>query len=187
MNIAARVSSLANLDEITTTEDSVRLLSPHLRQKATLLDFLNVKGITEPVAVYRLLWKPEDESVTAIQTAVSLSLRHPTNVQLTLRSGTRTIQINNQNPVVTIGRTEDNALPIENDCVSRHHASIELTQGKFILHDKSTNGTYLIKENQRAVFVRRETITLDTRGVIGAGWMPEDNDPNIIHFEYHVI
>lgn len=187
VNIAARVTSLANLDEITTTEESVHNLSQHLRQRATLLDFINVKGITDPVAVYRLLWKPEDDSATAIQTAVSLSVRNPTNVQLTLKYGQQSIVVNNENPSVTIGRTNDNSMPVENDCVSRHHATIELTQGKFILRDQSTNGTYLMKENQRAVFVRREAISIDTRGVIGAGWMPEENDPHVIHFEYTVI
>ncbi|HBR98465.1 MAG TPA: hypothetical protein DD979_13980 [Gammaproteobacteria bacterium] len=184
VNVAARIASLANLDEITTTEESVQTLSPSLRQRATLLDFINVKGISEPVAVYRLLWKPEDESATAIQTAVSLSLRHPTNVQLHLQYGDRNLNINNDRPVLTIGRTSDNNLPVSNDCVSRHHATIELVQGKFILRDQSTNGTYLIKDNQIPVFIRREAITIDDTGIIGAGWMPTESDPHAIRFRY---
>ncbi len=182
VNIAARISSLANLDEITTTEDTVLKLSAELRQRATLLDFLHIKGITDPIAVYRLLWKPEDESVTAIQTAVSLSIRNPTNMCLSLRYREQSVDVTNLNPQITIGRVADNNLAVDNDCVSRFHASIELAQGKFILKDQSTNGTYLIKENQPAVFVRRESITIDSTGVIGAGWMPEHNDPHAIHF-----
>ncbi|MCB1756620.1 MAG: adenylate/guanylate cyclase domain-containing protein [Gammaproteobacteria bacterium] len=187
VNIAARISSLANPDEITTTEDCVHRLSPHLRQRAALLDFINVKGIADPLAVYRLFWRPQDESATAIQTAVSLSLRNPTNVQLRLTYQGRVININNLNPQVTIGRTADNNLAVDNHCVSRNHAVIELIQGKFILKDQSTNGTYLIKESQSAVFVRRESITVDSHGIIGAGWMPGTDDPHAIYFDYNVL
>lgn len=187
VNIAARISSLANLDEITTTEDCVRMLSPHLQQRAALLDFINVKGIADPLAVYRLFWRPQDESATAIQTAVSLSIRNPTNVQLSLTYRGRTFDINNINPIATIGRTADNTMAVENDCVSRNHAVIELVQGKFILKDQSTNGTYLVKENQSAVFVRRESITIDSHGIIGAGWMPVTDDPHAIYFDYNIL
>ncbi len=187
VNIAARVASLANLDEITTTEESVKKMSTHLQQRSALLDFINVKGLSDPLPVYRLFWRPEDESTTAIQTAVSLSFRNPTNVQLCLNYRNHCVIINSTNPIVTIGRVVENSLAIDNDCVSRFHARIELMQGKFVLTDQSTNGTYLLKDGQGTVFIRRETITIDSQGIIGAGWMPVENDPDVIHFDYSSI
>lgn len=182
VNIAARVASLANLNEITTTETSVLLMSSALRQKAALLDFIQVKGIKDPLPVYRLFWRPEDESVTAIQTAVSISIRNPSNVELELTYCGQSFLVNQQNPLATIGRTEDCTLIVDNDCTSRNHASIELIQGKFYLQDQSTNGTYIVKTEQSPLFIRRESITIDQSGKIGAGWMPNADDTDIIHF-----
>lgn len=182
VNIAARVASLANLNEITTTETSVLLMSSALRQKAALLDFIQVKGINDPLPVYRLFWRPEDESVTAIQTAVSISIRNPSNVELELSYRGHSFLVNQQNPLVTIGRTEECTLIVDNDCASRNHASIELIQGKFYLQDQSTNGTYIVKTEQSPLFIRRESITLDQSGKIGAGWMPSTDDTDIIYF-----
>lgn len=182
VNIAARIASLANLNEITTTESSVMLMSPALRQKAALLDSIQVKGINDPLPVYRLFWRPEDDSVTAIQTAVSLSIRNPSNVEMELSYRGQSFVVNQKNPLVTIGRTDDCTLIINNDCASRNHASIELIQGKFYLNDKSTNGTYIIKAEQSPLFIRRESITIDQMGKIGAGWMPGSDDMDIIYF-----
>ncbi|MBT8349708.1 MAG: adenylate/guanylate cyclase domain-containing protein, partial [Deltaproteobacteria bacterium] len=159
VNIAARIASLANLNEITTTESSVLLLSPALRQKASLLDVIQVKGINEPLPVYRLFWRPEDDSVTAIHIVVSLSIRNPSNTQMELNYRGKTYVVNQQNPLITIGRTDNCNLKVNIDCASRTHASIELVQGKFYLSDKSTNGTYVIKSEQSPLFIRRESIT----------------------------
>ncbi len=187
VNIAARVASVANLNEITTTEESVKLMCKSLQQRAALLDFINVKGIADPLPVYRLFWHPEDEGVTAIQTAVSLSFRNPSNVTLKLSWRDQNTTMGIDNPSVTIGRVDENSLTVINDCVSRFHASIDFVQGKFILKDQSTNGTYILKENQAAVFLRRESMTIDSSGVIGAGWMPEPDDPDVIHFTYNSL
>ena len=182
VNVAARVASLANLNEITTTEDCVGLMSASLQQRASLLDFIHVKGISEPLAVHRLLWRSEDESVTAIQTAVSLSIRHPSNVRLVLRQGVNEAFVDVGSPSLSIGRTADNQLCVARDCVSRNHARIELLQGKFLLTDQSTNGTYLLKDAQGMSFLRRETVTLDGEGLLGPGWVPENDDPDAIRF-----
>lgn len=187
VNIAARVSSLANLGEITTTKDAVDTLSSHLQQKAVHLDSIIVKGLQEPLSVYRLTWKSLDEKATVVQSPISMATRNPTNIQMEFQCGLTSHIINIQHPVLSIGRTSDNHFALDNDCVSRNHAVIELIQGKFILSDQSTNGTYLVKKNQQAVFIRREKITLDSNGLIGAGQIPDKNDPYTIKFSHIVV
>jgi len=187
VNIAARVSSLANLGEITTTEAAVEEMSAELQQFSSLLDFINVKGISEPLPVYRLFWQGQESGSTAIQTAISLSMRNPCDIQLTLTCKNQTIHLNAEHTSITIGRSENNCLSVNNDCASRTHASIQYFQGKFILQDQSTNGTYLIKGDQAAVFLRRESVTLDASGIIGPGWLPTENDSDAIHFHCHAI
>lgn len=187
VNVAARVSSLATLGEITTTEEVVVNLSSHLRQKATHLDSIIVKGISEPLTVYRMRWKSLDEAATVIQSPISMSARNPTNIQLALHCGLISHTISTEQPVLSIGRSSDNNFVLDNDRTSRHHATIELLQGKFILSDQSTNGTYVAKENQQPIFLRREKITLDSNGLIGVGQTPDENDPHTIRFSHMVV
>ena len=48
------------------------------------------------------------------------------------------------NGEITIGRSNDNDIQIENLGVSRHHARIKKEDGKLIVEDlKSTNGTFI--------------------------------------------
>jgi hypothetical protein len=52
----------------------------------------------------------------------------------------RTVAINQ--PYMTLGRSIDNDIILENDDVSRHHAEIKLKGTHYVLHDlKSANGT----------------------------------------------
>ena len=66
--------------------------------------------------------------------------------------------------------------------VSRSHADIEFRQGKFILVEHSTNGTYLLLENGARFFVRREEFALHDCGVICLGQAIADGDPNLIRY-----
>jgi adenylate cyclase len=72
---------------------------------------------------------------------------------------------------------------VDQDLVSRTHADIEFRQGKFILVDGSTNGTYLLLENGSRFFVQREEFTLHDRGIICLGQVVAENDPDLIHYQ----
>ena len=81
-----------------------------------------------------------------------------------------------------IGRWEKNRLVVDRELVSRIHATIEFRQGKFILKDESTNGTYLLLNNGSRFFIRREEFTLHDRGRICLGQMIKDDNPDVIHY-----
>jgi adenylate cyclase len=59
---------------------------------------------------------------------------------------------------------------------SRVHATVECKQGKYVLEDVSTNGTYVIKDGQPFVFVHRDSVTLDGSGILATGFLPKDED-----------
>jgi hypothetical protein len=72
---------------------------------------------------------------------------------------------------------------LDHDRVSRSHADIQYRQGKFILVDGSTNGTYLFLENGARYFVQREEFPLHDRGIICLGQAVVNNSPDLIRYE----
>ncbi|MBX2880415.1 MAG: adenylate/guanylate cyclase domain-containing protein [Granulosicoccus sp.] len=187
VNIAARVASFANAEEIFTTEETVARLSIDHRKSATYLDRVDFKGIAQPLPIYRVQWLETSTSKplidTRIITAVNRGEKYRSNRILELKIGEFTLQVDEQNPRVSIGREIDNDIVIDHGSTSRHHATIELQRGRYAISDASTNGTYIVRGGQDAVFVRRESIALQQQGIIGVGWHPSDGDTEKISFQ----
>ncbi len=187
VNIAARVADFANATEIYTTGVTVQGLTLQQQKSTKYLDHVEFKGIRERLPVYRVQWE-EDSTIrpakdTHIITAVNRSTASRTDSTLNLSSAFTQITVDENTSQVRIGREFDNDIIIEHESTSRHHANIEYLRGRYFLTDSSTNGTYLIRSDGNAVFVRRETIELDREGIIGAGWHPSANDKNGIQFK----
>lgn len=181
VNLAARVASFAEADEICTTEEAVAQMSIRNRSSAQYLDRVDFKGMSEPMPVYRIQWAG-DNGETAIVTSVSRTQRYQTRFVLDLLIGAKRIRVDKTNPRVTFGRSVDNDVIVDTESASRSHAKIELTRGRYVLHDSSTNGTYLIRGGFTPEFIRRESATLDNFGSIGLGFSPNLESKHIIEF-----
>lgn len=181
VNLAARVASFAEADEICTTEDAVAQLSIRHRSSTHYLDQVDFKGMSEPLAVYRVHWT-SDDGETAIITAVSRTERYKTNLVLDLLIGAKRIRVDTSNPVVTFGRAYDNDVIVDIESASRNHAKIEFVRGRYLLQDSSTNGTYLIRGGFSPEFIRRESASLDNFGSIGLGFNPDSTSHHVIEF-----
>lgn len=181
VNFAARVAAFAETDEICTTEDAVAQLSTQHRSNVVYLDRVDFKGMNEPMPVYRVQWA-NDGAETAIVSAASRTQRYQNNLVLDLLIGARRIRIDRENPAVTFGRAFDNDVIIDIESASRNHAKIEMARGRFLIHDFSTNGTYLIRGGFSSEFIRRELASLDNFGSIGLGFSPDANSPHVIEF-----
>jgi pSer/pThr/pTyr-binding forkhead associated (FHA) protein len=72
-------------------------------------------------------------------------------------------------PRCVLGRDKDNDLVVSNPLASRQHALIELRNGKFILSDQSTNGTYVFTADGHKNLVHREEFPLSGSGSISLG------------------
>jgi adenylate cyclase len=181
VNLAARLAAFAEANEICTTEDTVAQLSIRHRSYALFLDSVDFKGMSTPMPVYRVRWA-DDVAETSIVTAVSRTTRYQSNLVLDLIIGAKRLRIDAQNPVVTFGRAVDNDVIIDIESASRNHAKIEFARGRFLIHDSSTNGTYLIRTGFLPEFIRRETASLDNSGNIGLGFIPNSEEQHIIEF-----
>lgn len=168
VNVAARMQSVAKVGQIVTTRESAEALSPVNRRRARHLDRVSVKGKSEPLDVFEIVWRPE--VVTRLATE---GVPSPLAAVLRLHYQDRTIALEPGSSPVVLGRGKDVDLVIDDSMASREHARIECRGDKFVLVDASTNGTYLLTEDG-PVYLRREETTLSGSGRISLGREPEE-------------
>ncbi|ASJ74723.1 adenylate/guanylate cyclase domain-containing protein [Granulosicoccus antarcticus] len=186
VNLAARVAAYAEADEICITEEAVAQLSLPHRSSALFLDRVDFKGMSSPMPVYRIHWN-NDSAETGIITAVGRTQHYQTNPVLDLLIGERRIRIDEGNSVLTFGRAVDNDVVIDIESASRNHARIELVRGRCLIHDSSTNGTYIIRGGLSSEFIRRESASLDNFGSIGLGFSPERGSLHAIEYRITTV
>lgn len=183
VNVAARMVALAKADQIITTRETVSCLSAESRQTIRGLGRSWVRGKQNEMEIAEVIWY-ESGSLTQMSDGETQKiLRNQLYARLILDYRDQNIPITPSTQVFTIGRGLKNNLVVERELVSRSHAAIEFRQGKFILKDNSTNGTYLLLENGARFFVRREEFTLHERGVICLGQAAFEQNPDVIRYE----
>ncbi len=182
VNLAARVAEFAREDEIVATADSVSQLSRANRILVSSVYSIDVKGVPEPVAIHRMLWRDES-AATRLSSREDFLAAVSSNYRLKIEYGSTQLFAGIECADVCMGRAEDNQIAVLNDEASRKHAQILYRHGQFVLHDLSTNGTYVKKRGLQAFFVRRDSIVLDGQGVISLGVSPEASQNELIQFE----
>ena len=80
----------------------------------------------------------------------------PGGARLVLRCGAREVEGTPQRDTLQLGRSDQNDVVVNHSLVSRSHAVIEYRHGKFVLKDRSTNGTYVLLDGGEKFFVHRE-------------------------------
>jgi class 3 adenylate cyclase len=178
INIAARMASIAQSQQIITTEQVVQNLAEDQQIIVRRFDKVKVKGKLGRMVIYDLLWRKDD--VTFLHTS---PLTQSTLARiLTLEYGDQRIQFMPQQGSMHIGRDTSNELMVNTATASRTHAVVEYSRGKYVLSDTSTNGTYLTNQTQQSLYLRRETAPLLGSGKIGLGEPVTDENPHVISY-----
>ena len=167
VHTANRMTSQAKARQIVISGETVSLMGPELQQQTRQIDVATVRGRLDEVALYELLWNPEE--ATNMLPTIEWENRDRKAARLVLSFHDRTLLVNDQKKSVSLGRAEDNDLVIKGNLISRIHAKIEMRRGKFILIDQSTNGTFIKNFEGDERFVRRDTSELIGEGTIGLG------------------
>lgn len=163
VNIAARMVSLANENQLITTDNMVAQLPDDLRRSCRLIGPIYLKGKAEAVAVHELVWEESDDATVIGQTKCrTWRERH----QLRLTLGDKDWVVGTENPRVTIGRSLDNDLVDTNPLASRNHLVVEMSGGKFAITDRSTNGTYI----RSTLDGSSQRLHRDQLILVGSGW-----------------
>ncbi len=167
VNLCARFSELATPGQaITSRETALRLREdwqPMLRSLAPR----PVKGMNRNVELYALLCESHDE-VTAI--AVSHDTDQlPSTHQLRLYFGEQCFILGREMQRIRIGRDTSAEILLNAVQASRRHAEIERRQDKFVLIDRSSNGTYVSFDSGREFVLQREEVVLRGQGSMAFG------------------
>jgi adenylate cyclase len=181
VNLAARVIGLARAGESLTTRDTVAQLPGELQAETRLLDRTPIKGKREPVTIYALM-DDEDTQATQFASQWNSDGRAAGQVLWLQYRGTR-LALHEGEPPLVLGRSQRCQLVVDSDFASREHAQVEPRRNHFLLHDQSTNGTYLETESG-LVFIKRETVQLFGSGRISLGVRPGPDRPEGIHFSH---
>ena len=180
VHTANRMTSQAKARQIVISGTTVDQMSPEWKAQTRQIDVATVRGRLDEVALFELLWQP-DEATSMLPTIDWQSkARGATKLTLNFRDATVVIDENRKNAIM--GRADDNDLVIKGNLISRIHAKVEMRRGKFILIDQSTNGTFLQNVKGEETFIRRDSTELVGEGIIGLGRVAKPGMPLAIHY-----
>lgn len=181
VHTANRMTSQAKAGQIITTAVTVEQLSGDWQSLVRQIGLTTLRGQSDEVALYEVLWQPED--ATNVLPEIDWNKDKPKVGQLTLRfQGREFVMQDGGTKGVTLGRGDDNDLTIKGNLISRLHARIELNRTRFVLIDQSTNGTFILRDDGEEIYVRRDSAQLSGSGVIGLGRVATPGTPLAIEF-----
>lgn len=171
VNNAAFLTKTARAREILIDEMALDNDGIASSKKIELIAEMVIKGQHEACKIYRLNWELAlNSSLGATMVNNVPSQNTQANKHMRLRYMENEFKIDASKPVFVVGREKSNvALTINHVKISRKHCTIELKQGRFILQDHSTNGTYVIQNSEDTTPVHREAFALLGQGKILLG------------------
>ena len=181
VHTANRMTSQAKARQIVLSGESVDQLGADLKKQTRQIDVASVRGRIDEVALYEYLWNPEE--ATSMLPTIEWENRVRKASRLVLSFRDLTVEVNDQNKHVNIGRADDNDLVVKGNLISRIHAKVELRRGKFVLIDQSTNGTFLQNLQGEELFVRRDSTEVIGEGTIGLGRAEQPGSSLAIHYK----
>jgi class 3 adenylate cyclase len=180
VNVAARMVNLSKRDQVLTTGATVATLSPEWQKATRQIDRAAVRGKSEEIDVYEVIWQ-EAETTRMAGRTWEIPLSTPPG-HLVLTQGAHEIEVSEKHPSVSVGRGDLSDLVMKGDLVSRLHARIDYRNGRFSLTDQSTNGTYVADQTGKVRLVRHDTQVLTGNGIIALGHQPEKGQTDLIHY-----
>lgn len=163
VNISARVLDYANPRQIVATRAAMEGLTEPGSHPHRFLGSICVKNISNAIDLIEVVFEPRD--LTAVLDTRKLADAACASC-LHLNWRDQLLVVDGDRPVVSVGREEYNDLVIPYAWISRTHAYIENRNGVFIIHDKSTNGTFLYTEAAEAVWINKGEQVLYGQGRI---------------------
>jgi class 3 adenylate cyclase len=181
VNIAARVVVLARPGHILITDacfDKIPLLG---RSRIRAIDRMSVRGRSAETTILEVMWQ-RGRAITTVVPPLPRSQEDAGCV--VLHHGGRAYTVSQQANPFLIGRDASCQLVIATTMASRQHASIEARRGKFILTDRSTNGTFVVPQGGMPIHLRREEFVLQGSGRVSFGELPDADSEGAVRYEF---
>ena len=175
VDIARRIAAHADAEQALASNAAVMLLTPATRHLA------GSQPVQSP-ALAAFDWPvfavgQRAGTVTSILPAIRLSQR------LRLRHQEETVFVEEQQPILLLGRELGNDIVIMDPRASRQHARIERQRDGFALIDESTNGTFVSIEGGEERHVRHDKLVLRGPGRIGCGFSAGEIERDLVFFD----
>jgi adenylate cyclase len=181
VNVTARLVDLATPAEGLASEDFTKQLSAEWRDELMPFDEQTLRGKDDPLQLFRLV-PPGDNT-----TGMFYDQEGPSTVARRMRV-TATVRFDNSEFVLTdktsplkTGRALDADIYISSRRVSRVHATIDVNNGRAVLHDRSSHGTWVVT-GASELQVRRETIHLMDEDTVWLGGPPSAPEAYALHY-----
>ena len=91
-------------------------------------------------------------------------------------------EVSSRTSDVLLGRSKKSNIAVKADCASRKHAEIVYRNGKFVVIDKSTNGTFIKTQGGKEIFIHCEEFPLSGSGFISLGASVSVDNEHMIYF-----
>lgn len=169
VNDSADLVKIAKGGQIITSEQTREALPGFMKNKLSRFDEIRLKGGKEKATIYIVEWEDRMESnATMFMAAINTTNLndHADTSALVLVYNGETLELTKDNMPFSIGRGTDADLTVLFSMASRDHCTIDYRRGKFVLIDKSTNGTYVAPEGRTKLYLRREETPLLNAGFI---------------------
>ncbi|WP_198145931.1 adenylate/guanylate cyclase domain-containing protein [Desulfonatronovibrio magnus] len=176
--LASRLVAKSKTGQILTSGLTVEKLSPAHKSMIRKIQVTSLKGLSQEVSIYEIIWEHEDLTVMLNHPLDLLKARH----KFRLVHAGKTIILTSSNPVITLGRHSSCDVRMDEIVVSRIHAKIELRSGKVYLKDQSTNGTFVTFKGSKKDFAHQNELELSEDGCLGLGRQADLDSPDSIIF-----
>ena len=180
VNVAARVVELARPGQILITEECFAKVPLLGRSRIRAIDQIAVRGRNAEIIVMEVMWE-RGRAVTTVVPPIQRVQFDGGRVHL--HYGGRIFTVAAQSNPFIIGRDASCQLAVKGTKTSRQHAALEWRRTKFVLADRSTNGSFVCPDGGRIIHLRREEFVLQGSGLIGFGEQPREGSPACVRYE----
>ncbi|MBK9235963.1 MAG: FHA domain-containing protein [Rhodoferax sp.] len=173
LTLAARLSELSGAEQIWATASTVDALPSTAGPRRRRLGPIAIRGKTEPQVVYQIEWQEELPSeFLTLPGNLQYMASQAAALQATIVLSWLDVQagfVASPLPIY-LGRGDDAAFAVNDPRVSRLHAKINWVNGKFVLTDLSSYGTWLrFAGSESELALRRSACALHSNGEIAMG------------------
>jgi class 3 adenylate cyclase len=177
VNFASRLAELAAPGRALTTAETWRRLSDEWKRQLHQAAPRVLRGASRPLDLFELRCESMGD-ITVLQDAGATG---EADHELKLFLDEQTLVLNAAKPIARLGRDPSADLRVSDKRASRQHAQIELRGDKFVLIDRSTNGTFVAIEGEKEFLLSREEAVIRGQGHIALGSSCRGN-PTAISF-----
>jgi len=159
----SQLADLARPHQVLITSDIEKKIPAPSPFKVRVLPSVRTNVHSSPVWEFR--WRESEVQKSPSRISGSNASPHNYPALIIQFDGVKRI-IQREGDTISIGRESGNDIVIKENVVSRHHVHIIMRNGKAVLSDQSTNGTYIFPASGKPVLLLRDQAILSGNGRI---------------------